>query len=174
MSMTSCVWLTVQREEKSEFEWVSTIWKKWLTNPVRVSKWTLEIQTPRFEPFFAFSGDFLKWLIFGVQKVSGVTNQVVQKFFDPSIFDPQRSSGQNQWSKAYSRIVSVLVQQHVLSIANFSVTPFRLKIFSDFFPPFFSSFTRLLLNCHIIAHYITTLHHYTDTTVLHGVVYITS
>ena len=61
-----------------------------------------------------------------------------QQFFNLTIFDPNRPPGQNRWSKAYFGIVPVLVQKHVLPILNLSVTPFRLKIFSNLCFPFFT------------------------------------
>ena len=97
-----------------------------------------------------------------------------KNFFDRTIFDPYRSPGQNRWSKAYFGIVPVLVRQHVLPILNLSLTPFRLKIFSEFF---FHNFFLLLLDHyytittrHITPQYITNttpLHRYYYTTPLH-------
>ena len=61
MSMTSCVWLTLELDEKSEFEWVSTIWEKMTDQPCPCFEIDPTIQKPRFEPFFAYSGGFLNF-----------------------------------------------------------------------------------------------------------------
>ena len=60
MWMTSFLWLTLELDEKSDFEWVSTIWGKMTDQPCPCFEIEPTIQKPRFEPFLAYSGGFLK------------------------------------------------------------------------------------------------------------------
>ena len=98
--MTSCVWLTLELDGKSEFEWISTIWEKMTDQPCPCFEIDPTIQKPRFEPFFAYSGGFLKgrtittlghgssiFVIFVTSSLDGGMIFTNIKILDPWIFE---------------------------------------------------------------------------------------